>query len=534
MTQPQAITRQQLRNYQIRIKNAGSLAQQKATAIAVYQELYDKGYHYAGWALGVANGKTITGTAALDYLTGTALMGLDSQVCRHLSAEQIDKIRVEMASATLAQMIGAARDTGDVLTQDLKFKHVSDAHKDVFESNGLSLSNWTMHTPMSVYRQAYGDAATEQLWVRIRDTGGDGVDGVSVSTGLVVAMEFLVATNRNADLRKQAQAWMDRVPGVTNSEARTRSTALAFKWLGVDTGSTMKITPAKPDDAIVILEGDKKILEGLAKHLQNQAAQAGKNTPPPTGLGTANRNSATFINSTGAHTIQFKAGGGVDDLWVVENKAGRYHGTREQFRADFVASNSHVNTKTLSVIQGQTYYVPERLANGSTTHHYRSGATMKKNINNGEYQMVLPNTDGTGQTVYSLTAHGTGYTVKQVQTNATGAVVSEYQGQQSTLDGPLRPLSVSSTANNQTTKRNWLTDNVYQTHIYGANNNTPISSSLNFGPINYSLADFSQRSTAEYRLHQLKQSGGLWHNSWDNFTRSTALLHNSNLSYTKP
>jgi hypothetical protein len=68
MTQPQALTTQQIQNYQSQIQNAGTLAQQKAAAIAVYQDLYAKGYNYAGWALGVATGDTITGTAALDYL----------------------------------------------------------------------------------------------------------------------------------------------------------------------------------------------------------------------------------------------------------------------------------------------------------------------------------------------------------------------------------------------------------------------------------------------------------------------------------
>ena len=61
MTQPQALTTQQIQNYQDRIANAGTLAQKKAAAITVYQELYVKGYNYAGWALGVANGNTKIG-----------------------------------------------------------------------------------------------------------------------------------------------------------------------------------------------------------------------------------------------------------------------------------------------------------------------------------------------------------------------------------------------------------------------------------------------------------------------------------------
>lgn len=38
MTQPQALTTQQIQNYQDRIANAGTLAQKKAAAITVYQQ----------------------------------------------------------------------------------------------------------------------------------------------------------------------------------------------------------------------------------------------------------------------------------------------------------------------------------------------------------------------------------------------------------------------------------------------------------------------------------------------------------------
>lgn len=60
MPQPQTLSTQQLEAYKARIDNAGGLTQQKAAAIAVYQELYDQGYTYAGWALGVASGSTLT------------------------------------------------------------------------------------------------------------------------------------------------------------------------------------------------------------------------------------------------------------------------------------------------------------------------------------------------------------------------------------------------------------------------------------------------------------------------------------------
>jgi hypothetical protein len=58
----------------------------------VYLQLNSRGYKYAGWALGVATGQTITGTSALDYLNGSALMGLGGPQCKNLSVDQINKI----------------------------------------------------------------------------------------------------------------------------------------------------------------------------------------------------------------------------------------------------------------------------------------------------------------------------------------------------------------------------------------------------------------------------------------------------------
>lgn len=81
---PQSISKEQLKAYKDQIATGGVEAVRQ-----VYQTLYDKGYNYAGWALGVATGNTITGQSALQFLQSTALMGLDSQTCKNLSAAQI-------------------------------------------------------------------------------------------------------------------------------------------------------------------------------------------------------------------------------------------------------------------------------------------------------------------------------------------------------------------------------------------------------------------------------------------------------------
>ena len=250
-------------------------------------------------------------------------------------------------------------------------------------------------------------------------------------------------------------------------------------------------------------------------------------TPAPSGLDTPARNSAALINTTGAHTTQFNSGGGVDDLWVVEKNAGRYLGTRDQFRADFVASNANVDGKTLGVQQGQNYYVPQRSANGNTVYHYSNGATVMNNAITGEYHMVVPNTDGSGgQTVYSRTADDVGYTVKQVSTNAAGAVVFEHQSYQNTLDTDLNPVSTTSVSGNQTTTRNWLTDNVYQTDTFvgppAPTNTTPSTSSLDFGPVSYNLFDAAQNNDASYKMWQLNQNNGLSSNAYNSFTQQSS------------
>ncbi|AYR24786.1 hypothetical protein [Herbaspirillum rubrisubalbicans] len=116
MSQPQALTEQDIADYATKIRKGNTNEEKMSAVIDVYQQLYDKGYSYAGWALGVAKANTVTGTAALDYLTGTALMGIGNEpMCRNLTPTQIDKIRVDMALETLAQFSTLARVSGGVL-----------------------------------------------------------------------------------------------------------------------------------------------------------------------------------------------------------------------------------------------------------------------------------------------------------------------------------------------------------------------------------------------------------------------------------
>ena len=62
----------------------------------MYRELQAKGYNYAGWALSVATGDSLTGEYALSFLERTAMLGWGGDACRNLSHAQIDAIKEEV------------------------------------------------------------------------------------------------------------------------------------------------------------------------------------------------------------------------------------------------------------------------------------------------------------------------------------------------------------------------------------------------------------------------------------------------------
>lgn len=225
----QILTLEQLIDYQQRI-DGGSLEQVRQ----VYAELYAKGYNYAGWALGVANGNTLTGLAALDFLKGTALMGLDSASCRDLSPSTVNLIRYQMGQAYIATLISTAREENrGYLNHDVSFNDTRDFHRDVFNRNGLTLSNWTLNTPMELVRLTEGSTAVEALWQRIRDTGGEGLNGTVASVTLL-NMVGRLSFSDDPKISEMAQQWIDTVPGVANLRQMGKSIELFGQWLFAD------------------------------------------------------------------------------------------------------------------------------------------------------------------------------------------------------------------------------------------------------------------------------------------------------------
>jgi len=64
---PNTLSLAQLNSYELLINDSN--------ISGFYTALLNDGYLYAGWAGGVADGDTISGLAALDFLNDTAMMG---------------------------------------------------------------------------------------------------------------------------------------------------------------------------------------------------------------------------------------------------------------------------------------------------------------------------------------------------------------------------------------------------------------------------------------------------------------------------
>jgi hypothetical protein len=200
--QQQVLTTQQLKQYHDAIA-AGGLD----TAKQVYAELYAKGYDYAGWALGVATGDTITGDAALAFLQSSAMMGMGGEACVNLTPAQIDKIRLDMANGYVDTLIGIAGLNGDTLNRDVNFRDTEKFHDTAFKDNGLSLDNWTLKIPMDLLRKEFGDAVAEAAWKLMRETGGDGTDSLEASAALAA---FVLAETNSSDpaVAAAAKQWL--------------------------------------------------------------------------------------------------------------------------------------------------------------------------------------------------------------------------------------------------------------------------------------------------------------------------------------
>ena len=188
-----------------------------------YAALSAQGYQYAGWAVGVYRGDTVTGASALGYLSSSAVMGIGIEACKNLSQVQVDSVRKDMAQGYLDALMKIAEDSGGVVNRDVRFKETYAFHERAFKDNNLSIDNWTLKTPFDLITQQLGNDAAEARWEKLRDTGGEGWDALMQSAGLMKSMGDYAFKSPDATVRARALAWIDIAPGTANFDALLRT-----------------------------------------------------------------------------------------------------------------------------------------------------------------------------------------------------------------------------------------------------------------------------------------------------------------------
>lgn len=186
---------------------------------AIYQELSNLGYGYAGWGYGVATGETLTGQGALLFMQSVAEKNGIT-----IDFQKVADIRIGMLEGYLNALITKSNILG-FINEDVKFDKTLEFHIQVFEKNGLDISYWTLQTPMAfIDKYLGGKVAQEEAWVGIRETEGTGLDAIFKSLGLVAIVEAIsrgiIYLDENGDIVKKID--IDRNPELIMSGNLTK------------------------------------------------------------------------------------------------------------------------------------------------------------------------------------------------------------------------------------------------------------------------------------------------------------------------
>jgi hypothetical protein len=176
-----------------------------------YDQMRDAGYNYAAWANGVVKTDTLAGISAVDYLTGSAMMGLGMQECRNLDDAQLQNIKSGMADAYLKLMESNARKNGGYVDKDLNSDEVTGIHADVFKRNGLDIEDWTLDAPFKIVEKLYGKDTVESVWNHLRDTGGGDLTSSAYNSAIWALMKYESKYSNDPATKAMAQQWLDQV-----------------------------------------------------------------------------------------------------------------------------------------------------------------------------------------------------------------------------------------------------------------------------------------------------------------------------------
>ncbi len=386
--------------------------------LGFYDYMASQGYGYANLAKGVVECTLLSGgsTAQNFMVQEAARRGITMTEQKVLDVERI------MAYGYVDTLIENAR-AGGTVNLDIRYREALDFHTSGFERLGLPKELWTLYKPSEVLSNAKLEANWQQTIDPAQSGGLNPAWNFSTGFGLdmgLAAQQALLAGNLGTFAR--AAEWS---AGVSLAQAASASSAAGITQ----------------DSA-----GCNAAIAASVEQRQNNAAAMLSQSPVavPENLGTPARNSANFITSNATDRVTVGAGGTVSDIWLLQKNAGNVF-TLEEFGKAILANNPGI-TDINAVQAGQVIYVPQKQTDGSVTYNYAGGASINSNAASGEYHMVVPNTEGGGQTVYSRTYDGNAlggesWTVRQVSTNAVGAITFSSTGWQESLTSDIKNLS---------------------------------------------------------------------------------------------
>ena len=183
----------------------------QSTLGEVYGTLQNAGFAYAGWAKGVVDQNTIAGISAMQFLTGTALAGLDSNTCKFLTQPQIDQLKIDLADAYLRQLTRIA-DGSSSVDRDINGQEVLDIHQQGYQENDLPIASWTLDAVFKALLQKGGQEALEKYWAGLRDTEGDYFDATLFNIATWQFMKNQAETSPDPEIRELATEWLKHVP----------------------------------------------------------------------------------------------------------------------------------------------------------------------------------------------------------------------------------------------------------------------------------------------------------------------------------
>jgi hypothetical protein len=193
-----------------------------------YRAMENHGYGYPIWAREVST--TLGPVASVDYVRGSALMGLGSPIFRLLTSTQIDALRLDIAHAYWRVLSRTAREQPELgVVQDLDVEQVGRIYTEGLERNGLCIENWNLHFPLRLVLRASGEVALARYWAYFRDARR-----APLHIGLLANLATIVFIYQQADgpdlaSRQLAGAWLARNPEVLSRTEIERRMNIVLK-----------------------------------------------------------------------------------------------------------------------------------------------------------------------------------------------------------------------------------------------------------------------------------------------------------------